>query len=90
MGIIDKDKYQSSDYFDFYKENTLGVAPTITTDSETNGLQKQFLYTFTNTDSRLEMSFKESFAFNGGQQFFIGGDVTEYEGLSCNDAYGEP
>jgi len=65
MGIIDKDKYQSSDYFDFYKENTLGVAPTIT--SETNGLKKQFLYTFTNTESRTEMSFKESFAFNGGQ-----------------------
>lgn len=48
MGWIEP-KYQSSTYFDFYKENMLGLAPMLSKDNDPEIMQRQFLYQITQT-----------------------------------------
>lgn len=57
-------EYQSSSYFDNFKENMFGLSPFITDDEKL--LKRQFLYTFIRGEDMKEMKLMESYAFNGG------------------------
>jgi len=79
VGYIDP-FYQTSVYFDFYKENMLGLAPSKT--SVESERAKQFLYQFVKTGNHGK-NLLESYAFNGGELFTIGGTLEDYEHLVC-------
>ena len=79
VGYIDP-FYQTHTRFDFHKENMLGLAP-MKTDVEEERMG-QFLYQFAKTGNH-GMNLEESFAFNGGEYFTIGGNLTDYENLAC-------
>ena len=74
-------EYQGPMYFDHFKENMLGLAPMSTDDDSL--LRRQFLYMFTTTGSQKDMGLEESYAFNGGQYFAIGGTHDDYKELIC-------
>lgn len=80
IGYIDP-IYQSAPYFDYHKENMLGLAPMLTEDP--NLLARQFLYAFTTTGDQVGLGLTESYAFNGGTYFSIGGTLDDYEELVC-------
>lgn len=80
IGYIDP-VYQTSVYFDYYKENMLGLAPMLSEDP--NLLARQFLYTFTTTGDQVGLNLTESYAFNGGEYFSIGGTVEDWHELVC-------
>lgn len=79
IGLIDP-RYQSSQYFDFYKENMLGLAPSST--DVPSELARQFIYQFVTTGNH-NMDLAESYAFNGGESFTIGGTLDDYKELIC-------
>ena len=72
IGLISPE-FQSNTYFDNFKENMLGLAPMLSND--TNLLDRQFLYKFINGDEQKKLGLLESYAFNGGETFAIGGSV---------------
>ena len=76
-------EYQSSSYFDNFKENMFGLAPFITDDEKL--LKRQFLYTFVRGDDQKDLKLMESYAFNGGESFAVGGNVTDYQQLQWYD-----
>ena len=87
MGFIDPTTYQNSNYFDFYKENMLGLTPTDFEDTSTQA--RQFLYQFINSAQLAGNDLTESYAFTGGKYFYIGGDKDAYTALTCTNTYGQ-
>jgi len=91
LGVIDPRKYKadSFNYFDYFNENVLGLAPMLT-DNDTLKA-RQFLYNFINAASQLDadgnIQYSESYAFNGGDAFTVGGNVTDYEAMPCLDQF---
>ena len=83
MGYIDP-SYQSEDYFDFYSENMLGLAPYLS-DLGDEILDRSFLLKFTTTGTQVGMDLKESYTMNCGEFFAIGGTASEFSALSCSD-----
>ena len=80
IGYIDP-QYQSSTYFDHFEENMLGLAPMKTDDKDL--LARQFLWSFANTGDQKDKGYKESYAFNGGETFVIGGTGEDMEEVAC-------
>lgn len=80
MGYISPE-YQSNAYFDNFKENMIGLAPMLS--SDTILLDRQFLYKFINAKEQAKLALQESYAFNGGETFAIGGDQKDWESLVC-------
>ena len=70
LGFIDPALYATEDYFDYFNESVLGLAPFLATEDESL-LDRQFLYNFVKSNP-LE-KFEESFAFIGGGAVLIGG-----------------
>ena len=91
LGVINPNKYKadSFNYFDYFNENVLGLAPMLTNNSTLYA--RQFLYNFIRADSQLDadgqIQYSESFAFNGGDAFTVGGNVADYEALPCYDQF---
>ena len=86
VAMVDN-SYKTSTYFDFYDDNVLGVAPSLTEDADL--LSRQALYQFVNAASTATLGLKESIAFNGGQSFFIGGSQEDFKSLECYNQFGE-
>ena len=61
----------------------LGLAPMATTDPAL--LRRQFLYQFVNADSQKGLNLEESYAFNVGEFFALGGSKEHYEREICSD-----
>lgn len=70
LGFIDPALYANEDYFDYFKESVLGLAPFLTTEDESL-LDRQFLYNFVKSNPTVQ--FEESFALIGGGAVLIGG-----------------
>ncbi len=85
LGFIDPALYASADYFDYYQESVLGLAPFLTTDESL--LDRQFLYNFVKSNP-LE-KFEESFAFIGGGAVLIGGTYEDYEQMRCYNQFND-
>ncbi len=56
-----------------------GLAPMMTEDPSL--LRRQFLHSFTTTGDQVEKKLEESYAFNGGESFVIGGTADDYHRL---------
>ena len=88
IGWIAKE-YQNADYFDFYKENMLGISPVRTEGLEQSLadqiMARQFLYQFTQEGKQKGLGYLESYAFDGGSNFIVGGNTEDYEALVCNE-----
>jgi len=52
-------------------------------------LKRQFLYQFANTGTQRDKGYLESFAFNGGESFAVGGNVDDWEEYTCADGADE-
>jgi hypothetical protein len=76
-------QYQSATYFNHFEENMLGLSPMLTEDKDL--LARQFLYQFTTTGDQQTLGLLESYAFNAGESFVIGGNPEDYEMLVCAD-----
>jgi len=91
LGVINPNKYKANsfNYFDYFNENVLGLAPMLTNNSTL--LDRQFLYNFIRADSQLDadgkIQYSESYAFNGGDAFTVGGNITDYEAMPCYDQF---
>lgn len=87
-------KYKTPQYFDTVEENMLGLAA-MKLDTEgdlTSDLAKrQFLLQFINSsDAKIkDLGLVESYAFNGGNEFTIGGTEADYNTLVCADGADE-
>jgi len=46
-------------------------------------MDRQFLYKFTTTGDQVGEGLLESYAFNGGSKFVVGGSAEDYETLVC-------
>jgi len=57
----------------------LGLAPMKTEDDAL--LKRQFLYQFKQMQTTMDLN--ESYAFNGGSVFAVGGNAEDYESLVC-------
>ena len=77
--------YQTSEYFDFFQENLLGINPS-KSDDETM-LNKQFLWSFLNSNP--SEGYSESYAFNGGKNFLVGGTTIDYNAMNCTNEFDE-
>lgn len=62
----------------------LGLAPMLTATNDPVILQRQFLYQFTQTGDNEGKGFAESYAFNGGSAFLVGGSRDDYEAEICD------
>ena len=86
--------YRTPQYFDTVEENMLGLAA-MKLDTEgdlTSDLAKrQFLLQFINSsDAKIkDLGLVESYAFNGGNEFTIGGTEADYNTLVCADGADE-
>lgn len=47
-------------------------------------LRRQFLYSFITTGDQKDLNLEESYAFNGGDNFAIGGTPEDYHELVCH------
>ena len=83
MGWIDP-QYQSATYFDYFKENMLGIAPMLSAESDPEIMQRQFLYQLTQAGDQAGKGYMESYAFNAGTQFLVGGTRDDYEAVICD------
>jgi len=66
----------------------LGLAPSripegMSEEDASELLKRQFLYSFANTGTQRDMGFLESYAFNGGKTFAVGGNTDDWEALVC-------
>ena len=57
----------------------LGLSPMLSTDNDPEIMARQFLYQFTQTGKQAGKGYMESYAFNGGTKFFVGGSRDDYE-----------
>lgn len=72
-------EYQSSTYFNFFKENMLGLNPMASDDESL--LARQFLHQFVTTGDQKDLGLEESYAFDGGSTVTIGGTDEEFSKL---------
>ena len=85
IGFISPE-YQSSTYFDVnYNENMFGLAPSLVpADQDQSLLNRQFLYAMVNTEAQKAKGMMESYSFNGGELFLVGGTQEEFENEVCD------
>ena len=90
MGFISPE-YQSDTYFDVnYNENMLGLAPSIVhADDDQSIINRQFLYTFVNSQGQKDKGLLESYSFNGGELFLVGGTQDDYEQENTQKGYAD-
>ena len=66
----------------------LGISPVRTDGLEQSVadqlMARQFLYKFTQDGKQKDQGYIESFAFDGGENFHIGGTDADYEEILCN------
>ena len=62
----------------------LGLAPMLSEENDPEIMQRQFLYQFTQTGNQAGKGYFESYAFNGGSQFLVGGTRDDYESVICD------
>ena len=83
-------EYQNSDYFSNFKENMIGLSPVRTDGLDqalaTQLMSRQFLNQFTQEGKQKDQGYLESYAFDGGDNFILGGSQEEYEALICKGA----
>ena len=64
----------------------LGLAPMLVTDASSDLLKRQFLYQFIQAQETLEGEvYLESYAFNCFEFFAIGGSVSDYKSIGCQN-----
>ena len=65
----------------------LGLAPMLSATDDPEIMQRQFLHQFTQTGNQAGKGFMESYAFNGGSQFFVGGTSDDYNDAIMSEGF---
>ena len=79
-------QYKTSQYFDSVEENMLGLAPMKLSepiDLTSDLAKRQFLLQLINSSDLKGKGYEESYAFNGGTEFLIGGNLDDYRNAVC-------